>query len=94
MDPLMFMLALLSMTETEYQLCRNGIPYAQSVTNELDYDEFNDTHLMPSLTPKACALPLLIHFHFSFVQCQCPALIGAKNRRRWAFIRPPTVVTL
>ena len=60
------MLALLSMTDAEYQLWRNVIPYAQRVTDELDYEEFNDTRLMPFLAPTVCALPFLIHFIFSF----------------------------
>ena len=41
------MLAPLSMKDAEYQLWRNGIPYAKRVTNELDYDKFNNTRLMP-----------------------------------------------
>ena len=61
---MVFMLAPLSMTNIEYQLWRNDIPYAQQVIDELDYEEFNDTRLMPSLAPAVCAFPLLIHFHF------------------------------
>ena len=57
------MLASLSMTNTEYQLWRNGIPYVARVTNEQDYEEFNDTHLISSLTPVVCVLPFLIYFH-------------------------------
>ena len=34
MDPLVFKLAPLSVTNAEYQLWRNGIPYAQRVTNK------------------------------------------------------------
>ena len=49
-DPSVFMLALLSMTDAEYLLWRNGISYAKHVTNELDYNEFSDTRHMPSLT--------------------------------------------
>lgn len=66
MDPLVFMLSLLSMINAEYYLWRNNIPYAMQVTDELDYDEFNDTHLMPSFTTAIYVLPFLIYFHFSF----------------------------
>ena len=34
------------------------------VTDELDYDEFNDTRLMPFLTAVVCVPYLLIHFPF------------------------------
>ena len=43
--------------DVKYQLWRSGIPYTQWVSNELDYEEFNDTHLMPSLTLAVCVLP-------------------------------------
>ena len=66
MDLLDFMLALLSMTNAKYPLWRNGIPYTQWVSDELDYEEFNDTRLMPSLSPAICVLP----FHsFPFFFC-------------------------
>ena len=57
MDPLVFMLALHSMMDAEYQLWRSVIPYTQQVSDELDYEEFNDTRLMPSLTLVVCVLP-------------------------------------
>ena len=57
MDLLEFMLALLSMTNVKYHLWRSGIPYTQWVSNELDYEEFNNTRLMPSFTPAICVLP-------------------------------------
>ena len=60
MDPPVFMLAPLSMTDVEYQLWRSGIPYTQWVSDELDYEEFNDTRLMPSLTPTPWG-PLNLH---------------------------------
>ena len=40
---LLFILALLSMTDAEYQLWRSSIPYTRRVSNKLDYEEFNDT---------------------------------------------------
>lgn len=36
MDPPPFVLALLSITDAEYQLWRNGIPYAQQLVDDLD----------------------------------------------------------
>ena len=66
MDPSVFMLAPLSMTNAKYQLWRSGIPYTQQVSDELDYEEFNDTHLMPSLTPTVCVLP---SYSFPFFLC-------------------------
>ena len=59
MDPPVFMLSPLSMTNAEYQLWRSGIPYTQRVLDELDYEEFNDTRLMTSLTLAVCVLPFL-----------------------------------
>ncbi|KAL0004867.1 hypothetical protein SO802_012428 [Lithocarpus litseifolius] len=47
MDPPQFILAPLSITDAEYQ--RNGIPYAGRLVDDLYYDEFNETCLMPSL---------------------------------------------
>ncbi|KAL0007659.1 hypothetical protein SO802_009161 [Lithocarpus litseifolius] len=40
------MLAPLSMNDVEYQLWRNGITYAERVTNELDYDEQYPPHAL------------------------------------------------
>ena len=57
MDLLEFILAPLSMTNAKYHLWRSGIPYTQWVSNELDYEEFNNTRLMPSLTLAICVLP-------------------------------------
>lgn len=58
-DPLVFILALYSMTNAEYNLWRPGIPFTNRVTDELDYDEFSGTHLLPSLTVPVCILALL-----------------------------------
>ena len=61
-DPPEFMLTPLSMTDAEYDLWRQGIPFAGRVTDELDCKEFNDTSLMPSLTAVVCVIPFLIFF--------------------------------
>ena len=52
----------------EYQLWRNNIPYAEWLVDEMGYDEFNETRLMPSLILEVCflllftSLPLFFHF--------------------------------
>jgi len=56
MDPPQFMLASLFLTNAEYQLWRNGIPYTERLMDDLDYDEFSETHLMPSLIQEVCIL--------------------------------------
>lgn len=43
MDPPPFVLAPLLITDVEYQLWRNGIPYAQQLMDDLDYEEFSET---------------------------------------------------
>ena len=68
MDPLVFMLALRSITIAEYYLWGLGIPFTERVTDELDYDEFSGTRLMPSLIAAVCVLASLISFQ-PFVIC-------------------------
>ena len=41
-------------------------PFAGQAMDELDYEQFNDTHLMPSLTTTVCVLHFLISL-FSFI---------------------------
>ena len=80
-NPPIFMLAPLSMTDVKYQLWRSGIPYTQRVSDELDYGEFNDTHLMPFLTPAVLVLPSLSYIFFLCISppndihmgCSCQA---------------------
>lgn len=55
LDPLVFILAPFSITDVEYQLWRNDLPYAKRVMDKLDYDEFNDTCLMPSSLLRTCS---------------------------------------
>lgn len=43
-----------SMTDAKYQLWRNGIPYAGRLMDDLNYDKFSETRLMPSLIAKKC----------------------------------------
>ena len=54
MDPPEFMLTLLSMTDTKYAMWSPGVAYINQFREELDYEEFNYTCLMPSLTVKVC----------------------------------------
>jgi len=56
------MLAPLSMTKAEYQLWRNSIPYAEQLVSDLDYEEFNETRLMPFFSILACILSLSSFF--------------------------------
>ena len=65
MDPLEFILTPLSMTDAKYQLWRSGILYTQQVSEEMDYDEFNNTCLMPSLTPTVYSLSLFLSLSLS-----------------------------
>ena len=84
-DPPEFMLTPLSMMDVEYDLWRQGIPFAGRVTDELDCKEFNDTRLMPSLTAVVCVIPFLIFFSFIFALfdiqveplCQASPIDGA-----------------
>ena len=59
-DPLEFILALHSMTDAEYNSWRSGISYAKWLLEGLDYDVFNITHLMPSLTAQVYAETLFL----------------------------------
>jgi len=54
LDPLQFMLTLLSMIDVEYQLWRASIPYAEHFLNDMEYDEFSETCLMPALIQEVC----------------------------------------
>ena len=55
------------MTDTEYQLWRSDIPYAEQLVDDLDYDEFYETHLMPSLSTEVCILSFSLSFLFSCI---------------------------
>ena len=48
------MLALLSISDAEYHLWRRRIPYVKRLTDDMEYDEFSETHLMPSLIHEVC----------------------------------------
>ena len=49
-DPPQLMLAPHSISDAEYNSWGSGISYAEWFLEGLDYDKFNITHLMPSLT--------------------------------------------
>ena len=50
MDPLEFMLAPYSMIDAKYNSWGSGVPYTRQLLEGLDYERFNITRLMPSLT--------------------------------------------
>ena len=60
--------SLLSMTNAKFQLWRNSIPYARQLMDDLAYDEFSETHLMPSLIQEVCILsspfPFILFLYF------------------------------
>ena len=55
MDHLEFMLAPHFMIDVEYNSWGNGIPYVGWLIEGLDYEEFNITCLMPSVTTQVYA---------------------------------------
>ena len=57
------MLAPHSMTDAEYNLWGNGIPYARRLIDGFDYEEFNITYLM---LPLLLRYMLILFFFFSF----------------------------
>ena len=63
-DPSKFMLAPRSMTDAEYNSWGNGISYAKWFLKGLDYDEFNITRFMPSLTVQVYAQTLVLFLSF------------------------------
>ena len=65
------MLTPLSMTDAEYQLWRNGIPYSKWLIGDLDYEEFSETRLMPSFPIRVCILSLSSFFslYLAYVAC-------------------------
>ena len=67
MDPPEFMLTPHTMTNAEYNSWRSGIPYADQFLDGLDYEEFNITRLMPSLTILVYAQSLLLLFQFLYL---------------------------
>ena len=55
MDPHEFMLAPNSMTDAKYNSWGSEVSYAKRLLKGLDYEEFNITHLMPSLSVQVYA---------------------------------------
>lgn len=71
MDPPSFVLAPLLITDVEYQLWRNGIPYAQQLMDDLDYEEFSETWLMPSFPIEVCIFSLSSFFSLYLWNSAC-----------------------
>ena len=61
------MLAPHSMIGAEYNSWRSGASYAEQLLEGLDYEEFNITCLMPSLTIQVYVQSLFFCFFFVFV---------------------------
>jgi len=70
------MLAPLSMMDVEYHLWRDGIPYAKRLTDEMGYDEFNETRLM-SLFTRYVSFPLHFPSFFFLVLLHIVILVDA-----------------
>ena len=64
-DPSEFILAPHSMTDDEYNSWGSGTSYAKWLLEGLDYDEFNITSLMSSLTVQVYAQTLVLLLFFS-----------------------------
>ena len=60
MDPPKFMLAPHSMIDAQYNSQGSDVPYVGWLFEGLDYEEFNITRLMPSLTAQVYAQSLLL----------------------------------
>ena len=66
MDPLEFMLAPHFIADAKYNSWGSGIPYAKQLLKELDYKEFNITHLMHSFIVQVYAQSLSFFSFFLF----------------------------
>jgi len=84
------MLAPHSMTNAEYNLWGNGVPYAVRLLEGLDYKEFNITHLMPSLTVQVYAQFLLLLF-LSFTLFFMTSNVDNCNKRDLLMVSPMTL---
>jgi len=97
MDPPLFMLALLSMTDAEYQMWRSSIAYAERLMGDLDYGEFSETCLMPFFPIGVCILSLSSLFslylaYLAYVACddaQC-----GNHVRMWLVLPWVALLTL
>ena len=64
MDPLEFMLAPHFIADAKYNSWGSGVPYAKQLLKELDYKEFNITHLLHSFIVQVYAHSLSFFFFF------------------------------
>ena len=71
MDPPPFMLALLLMTNAEYRLWRNGIPYVKRLLGNFDHDEFNVARLMAPFPIRVSTFlsSISLSFYLAFLAC-------------------------
>lgn len=94
MYPSHFMLAPLSMTNVKYQLWRSIIPYTERLMDDLDYDEFSETCLMPFLFAKICILSLSLSFLFFCIFLHMVILNYDDCVRVWLVLQPIVLLTL
>ena len=90
MDPLEFMLAPHSMTNAKYNSWGSGVSYAEWLLEGLDYEEFNITRLMPSLTIQVYAQSLILLL-FSFSLFVMTSNMDICNRRSLLPVSPLTL---
>ena len=62
-----FMLALLFITDAEYHLWKASIPYIEHLTDDVEYDEFSETRLMPFPIYEVCNFPSPFPFILFFL---------------------------
>ena len=62
-----FMLALLFITKAEYHLWKASIPYIERLTDDMEYDEFSETRLMPFPIYEVCNFPSPFPFILFFL---------------------------
>ena len=69
MDPLTFMVALLSMFDVVYQLWKGGIAYAQRLSGDMDYDRFSEDRLMSPFPIGVCTFSIPFFFYLAYHVC-------------------------
>ena len=80
MDPPKFMLAPHSMTDAEYNSWGSGVSYTKRLLKGLDYEEFNITRLIHSLTIQEYAQSLFLLSLFFLSLFVMASNVGNYNR--------------
>ena len=89
LDPPSFMLASFSMFEAEYSLWRVAIVYTDRLLKDQNYDEFNESCLMPPFGTVVCTLSL--PNFFPLVLNVMPYICANINMYRVGPLRPESV---